>query len=203
MTTIQKAIIGLLSVIVCIIVAGVVVYVFSTFFLGGSSSQLQSGVQPALASTSNAPEGQNGQIWVIYEVAYTGVSHSSFVIQQGGSATITWVNNTGGTNQIDRFIGDGMSYEYDISGEPTPRIVTTPPFREAYTARSGEVFSIIAQKADDFILGGLACHIYLSDSIGAHCFVENGQSCENINKWKESYCTGQSCVCQTSGVVSP
>ncbi len=204
MTKTQKLILWLLSATICVLlvlIVGVIIYTLPT----PVSTSVQSNNLPTPVRTSPPLATQSPQLWVIYEVLFVSreAKPNPFSTSEGGNVNITWTNNTGGTNQLAGYIGDGVTYNW--SSNATPSYVTTKPFRIAYTAYAGEIFSLVAQSEDDTLVGGLVCNIYLADTLGKQCMIDQGRNyCgkgEKITAWRNSSCSGQYCICQISGMV--
>jgi hypothetical protein len=119
-----------------------------------------------------------------------------------GGVNITWENNTGGTNQGDYAVGNGKSHTwYSPYNGNSGTTDITQPFRTGYTATVGEYFSILAQSDGDSTSDHIDCSIYLADTKGVNCLVNEHKSCGTITNWKYSFCDGQYCICSTSGIV--
>jgi hypothetical protein len=192
MTKTQKVIIGVLAVAACVLLVctGSVILSYRSSIL--SPVNTQPSPQPAIETTSTPSTIQSSPLYVIDEVLWA----SSINPQCGGDVSITYSNNTGGTNQWDGGIGDGKS-DYSSNCET----LNYKPFRVWFSAQNGDIFSLIAQGDDNVVVTGIVCNIYLADYQGAQCLVNDNRQCGKITLWKNSSCYGAFCVCQTSGMV--
>ena len=186
MTKVQIAIIIILAITLCSLAIGFTyVFVKNNFpanSIMSTSANFQSTNTKIINTALPIETSSDNRIWIIYEVIYTPSSLQRYV---NSDVNITWENNTGGTNQGEYQVGDGIS---------------TAPFRYGYTANIGEYFSIIAQLNGEY-WGELKCNIYIADTEGDNCLVTENKRCGTINDWKSSFCNGAYCICQTSGIV--
>lgn len=132
--------------------------------------------------------------WVVYRVTNTSVGDG---LGLGTSVSLTYENNTGGTNQEEKLAGDGRCHAVIKREDGSPLCVH--PWSQGYSIEAGDFLYVSAQKLDGY--GRLTCEIILADAEGAKCLVQDKTGCDNFNVWKQSECGGEYCICSVSGLA--
>lgn len=136
---------------------------------------------------------QSSRTWVVYRVRNS--TRNSYPLNiDAGPVSLTWENNTGGTNQRDALIGPKRCFASD-------GVTCSDPFSVGYTMSTGDFAYISAQLDGESRGGKLTCDIYLTDDAGVDDLIENYFISPETTLWKSASCSGDYCICTASGIV--
>ena len=134
------------------------------------------------------------RLWAVYRVTNTSTGNG---LGLGTWVSLTYENNTGGTNQVEELAGDGRCHATFKNADGTPMCVG--PWAQGYTVDAGDFLYVSAQKLDGY--GQLTCEILLTDAEGVDCLFDEKGNCPNTTVWKTAECGGEYCICSVSGLV--
>ena len=173
------------------LVAPLLLCMVAVVFLSSIGGSISTGAGGG-GDVEQVPISQSSRNWVVYRVKNSlggGFQHID-----AGVVSLTWENNTGGTNQRDALIGPKTC--------PADERACSDPFAVGYTMSTGDFAYISAQlDRESTRIGKLSCQIYLTDEAGADALVEDNRITQETTLWKAASCSGDYCICSASGMV--
>ena len=165
--------------------------------LAGPAPQAEAAVEEPIVAATLPPieEDVDTRLWAVYRVTNTSTGEG---LGLGTQVSLTYENNTGGTNQAEKLAGNGRCHPTITNSDGNPMCIG--PWAQGYTVDAGDFLYVSAQKLDGY--GQLTCEILFTDSEGVDCLVyEEKRNCPNTTVWKTAECGGEYCICSVSGLV--